>query len=136
MSLPNVECDLSLTAIVMGTSKISSTSLSTSDTNSFWDAFNDEIIFIASSIRTCFSSTIFFKIFIWVSDLNLYRSLLKNEDIAKVHDQNLFHETLLKAVFSLPEEFQCNLSAEFYHEYSWQPYQLLDKKFDGSVPQL
>ena len=96
----------------MGTTKISSTSSSTSDTNSFRDAFNDEIIFIASFIPTCFSSTIFLKVFIWVSNLNLPRSLLKSEDIAKVHDQNLLHATLLKAVFPLPEEFQCNISAE------------------------
>ena len=105
MTLHNVQCDLSLTALVMGTSNISSTRLSTSDTNSFWDAFNDEIIFIASFIWTCFSSTIFFQILIWVFNLNLYRSLLKNEDIAKVHDQNLLHETLLKAIFPFPEEF-------------------------------
>ena len=97
---------------MVGTSKISLTSLSTSDTNSFRDAFNDEIIFIASFIPTCFSSTIFLKVFIWVSNLNLPRSLLKSEDIAKVHDQNLLHATLLKAVFPLPEEFQCNISAE------------------------
>ena len=35
---------------------------------------------------------------------------------------------LLKAVFPLSEEFQCCLSAEIYYEYSWEPYQLLDKK--------
>ena len=40
------------------------TSLSISDTNSFRDAFNDEIIFIASFVQNCFSSTIFFKAFI------------------------------------------------------------------------
>ena len=96
----------------MGTIKFSSTSPSTLDTNSFRDAFNDEIIFIVSFIPTCFSSTIFIKVFIWVSNLNLSRSLLKSEDIAKVHDQNLLHATLLKAVFPLPEEFQCNISAE------------------------
>ena len=107
-----MERDLSLTALVVGTSKISFTSLRTSDTNSFRVAFNDEIIFIASFIPTCFSSTIFLKVFIWVSNLNLPRSLLKSEDIAKVHDQNLLHATLLKAVFPLPEEFQCNISAE------------------------
>ena len=54
----------------------------------------------------------FFKVFMLVSNLNL-NSLLKNEDIAnKVHDQNLLHATLLKAVLPLPEEFQCNSSAE------------------------
>ena len=95
-----------------------------------------KIIFIVSFCLSCFSSTIFFKVFIWVSNLNLSRSLLKNEDTAYVHDQNLLHGALLKAVFPLPKEFQCNLSAEFYHEYSWQPYQLLDKSFSGSVPQL
>ena len=36
----------------------------------------------------------------------------KSKDIAKIHDQNLFHPTLLKAVFPLPEEFQCNISAK------------------------
>ena len=82
----------------MGTSKINLTILSTSDNKSFRDAFNDEIIFIASFIPTCFSSTIFLKVFIWVSNLNLSRSLLKSKDIAKVQEQNLFHATLLKAV--------------------------------------
>ena len=96
----------------VGTSKISLTSLSTSDTNSFRDAFNDEIIFIASFIPTCFSSTIFLKVFIWVSNLNLSRSLLKSKDIAKVQDQNHLYATLLKAVFPLSEEFQNNASAE------------------------
>ena len=112
MTLHNVEHDLSLTTLVLGTSKISLTSLRTSDINSFRDAFNDEIIFIVSFIPTCFSSTIFFKDFIWISNLNLSRSLLKSEDIAKVHDQNLPHPKLLKAVFPLSEEFQCNISAE------------------------
>ena len=96
----------------MGTSKINLTILSTSDNKSFRDAFNDEIIFIASFIPTCFSSTIFLKVFIWVSNLNLSRSLLKSKDIAKVHDQNLVHATLLKPVFLLPDEFRCNISAE------------------------
>ena len=79
-TLHNVERDL------LGTSKISFKSLSTSDVNSFRGAFNDEIIFIASFIPTCFSSTIFLKIFIWVSNLNLSRSLLKSKDIVKVQD--------------------------------------------------
>ena len=70
----------------MGKLKNSLTSLSTSDTNSFGDAFNDEIIFISSFIPTCFSSTIFSKVFTWVSNLNLSRSLLKSKDLAKVHD--------------------------------------------------
>ena len=94
-----------------GTSKIRLTSLSISDTNSLGDAFN-EIIFIVSFISTCFLSAIFFKVFTRVSNLNLSTSLLKSEDIAKAHVQNLLHTTLLKAVFSLPEEFQCNISAE------------------------
>ena len=38
--------------------------------------------------------------------------MLKREDIAKVHDQNLTYATLLKAVFPLPQEFQCIISAE------------------------
>ena len=74
---------------MVGTSKTRLTSISTSDTNSFRDAFN-EIIFFASFIPTCFSSAIFFKVFIWAFNLNLSTSLLKREDIAKVHDQNLF----------------------------------------------
>ena len=96
----------------MGASKISFRSLSTSDTNRFRDAFNDEIVFIASFIATCFSSTIFFKVFICVSNLNLPTSLLKSEGIAKFRYQNLLHTTFLKAVFTLPEEFHCNISAE------------------------
>ena len=111
-TLHNVGCDLSLTALVVGTSKISWTSFSTSDTNSFQDAFNDEIISITSFIATCFSSTIFLKVFIWVSNLNLSRSLLKSKAIAKGQDQNLLQATLLKAVFPLSEEFQSNISAE------------------------
>ena len=90
---------------MLGTSKISLTILSTSDTNSFQDAFNGEIIFIASFVPNCFSSTIFFKVFIEVSNLNLSNSLRKSKDIAKAHDQSL-HPALLKAVFLLPEEFQ------------------------------
>ena len=89
----------------MGISRISLTSLNASNTNSFLNAFNDEIVFIASFIPTCFSSTTFFKVFIWVSNLNLSRSLLKSEDIAKVHDQNLLHATLLKAVFHCLKSF-------------------------------
>ena len=112
MTLHNAERDLSLTALVVGTSKISSTSSSTSGTNSFRDPFNNEIIFIVSFIPTCFSSTTFIKVFIWASNLNLSRSLRKSEDIAKVHDQNFLQTTLLKAVVPLPEEFQCNISAE------------------------
>ena len=86
--------------------------LSTSDTNSFRDAFNDEIIFIVCFIPTCFSSITFAKVFIWVSNLNLSRSLLKSKDIAKIHDQNFFYATLLKVVFPFPEEFKCNIFAE------------------------
>ena len=88
----NVERNLSLAALVVGTSNISFTSLSTSDTISFRDAFNDEIIFIASFISTCFSSTIFLKVFIWVANLNLSRSLLKSKNIAKVQDQIFFKQ--------------------------------------------
>ena len=83
-----------------GTSKISLKNLRTSETNSFQDAFNAEIIFIASFIPTCFLSTIFFKVFIWVSNLNLARSLPKSEDIAKVQDRSLLYTMLLK-VFSI-----------------------------------
>ena len=86
--------------------------LNTSDTNSFRDAFHDEIIFIVCFIPTCFSSITFAKVFIWVSNLNLSRSLLKSKDIAKIHDQNFFYATLLKVVFPFPEEFKCNIFAE------------------------
>ena len=75
---------------MVGTSKISLTSLSTSDTNSFRDAFNDEIIFITSFIPTSFSSIIFFKVFSWTSNLNLPTSLLESGGIGKVHDQIFF----------------------------------------------
>ena len=86
---------------MVGTSKISLTSLSTLDTNSFKDECNCEIVFIASFVPNCFSATIFFKVFIWISNLNLSRSLLKSKDIAKVHDEIFFRQ-----------EFQCNISAE------------------------
>ena len=46
LSTTFIERDLSLTALVAGTSMISSTSLSISDTNSFWDAFNDEMLLL------------------------------------------------------------------------------------------
>ena len=95
----------------MGTSKISFTNFNTSDANSFRDALNDKIIFIASFIPAFFHR-LFLKVFIWVSNLNLSRSLLKSKDIAKVQDQNLLHATLLKAVLPLSEEFQSNTSAE------------------------
>ena len=121
-----------------GTSKIRLTSFSTLDTNNFWDTFKNEIILIAYFITTCFSwtATVCVKVFSWVSNLNLSKSLLKNEDIVEVNDQNLLHATLLKAVFSLPEEFQCNISTQKYHKYIWQTYQLLEKKFEGGVPEL
>ena len=54
LNLVNVEHDLSLAALVAGTVKISLTSLSSSDTNYFWDAFNDEIIVIASLLQLVF----------------------------------------------------------------------------------
>ena len=95
----------------MGTSKTSFTNFNTSDTNSFRDALNDKIIFIASFIPAFFHQ-LFLKVFIWVSNLNLSRSLLKSKDIAKVQGQNLLHATLLKAVFPLSEEFQSNISAK------------------------
>ena len=98
----------------MGTSQINLTSLSTSDTNNLRDAFNGENVIIASFVTTCFffSLAMIFKVFIWVFNLNSSRSLLKSVDMAKVRDQNLLHVTLLKAVFPLPEKFQCNISAE------------------------
>ena len=120
---------------VYGTVSISLTNSNTSDTNSFWDAF-DEILFIASFIPIYFSSTICVKVLSWVSNSNLSRSLLKLEDIAEVHDQNLFHAKLLKAAFLLSQESQCTLSAEIYHKCSWQPYQLLDEKIASSIRHL
>ena len=58
MTLCNVEHDFSLTALVAGGVKIKLTSLNTWDTNSFWEAFNDEITFIAFFISTCLSRAI------------------------------------------------------------------------------
>ena len=101
-----------MSTLVVDTSKTRLTSLSISDSNSFRDAFNGEIIFIISFVPNCFSSAIFLKVFILVSDLNLSNLLLKSEDIANVRDQNLLHGTLLKAVFQLPGEHQCNIFAE------------------------
>ena len=46
----NVEQDLSLTALMAGTVTISLTYLSTSDSNSFWDAFSDKIIVMTSNL--------------------------------------------------------------------------------------
>ena len=40
----------------------------------------------------------FQQVFIWVSNLNLSMSLLKSEDIAKVHDQNFLHATLKSSI--------------------------------------
>ena len=70
------------------------------------------MIFIASFISAFFSSAIFLKVFIWVSNLNLPRALLKSKGIAKVQEQNLILTTLLKEVFPLSEEFQSNIFAE------------------------
>ena len=58
-TLHNNEWDISLTALVVGTSKISLTSLSTSDTINFRDAFNDEITFITSFIQLAFHQQYF-----------------------------------------------------------------------------
>ena len=113
-------------------SKISLTILNPSDTNCFRDAFDGEITFIASFVPNCFSSTLFFKVLVQVSNLNLSNSLLKSEDIAKVHDQNLLHATLLKAVFPLPEEFQCNISAEI--KIWWQCSSTVDTNSTGASP--
>ena len=104
LNLLNVEHDLSLAALVAGTVKISWTSLSSSDTNCFWDAFNNEIIVIASFIATCFSSAIWVKFFSRISNLNLCRSLLKKKS---------FNEVFF---------------SEIYYEYSWKLFQLLYKK--------
>ena len=98
---------------MVGTSKISFTSVSRSDNNSFQDAFNDILIFIASFIPAFVSSATFLKVFTLVSNLNLSRSLLKSKYIAKVQDENLLNTTFLKSVFPLPEEFQSNISAEY-----------------------
>ena len=76
LNLCNVEHHLSLTVLLVGNVKINLTSLSTWDTNNFWDAFSDEIIVMASFIPTCFSSTMWFKVFSWAPNLNLCSSLL------------------------------------------------------------
>ena len=54
----------------------------------------------------------------------------------EVQDQNLLHTTLLKAGSPLSEKFRWNLTADIYLEYNWQPYQLFNKTFGHSVPQL
>ena len=128
MNLRNIQHDVSLKALVVGTVKISLTSLSTSNTNNFWDVFNDKIIVMVSFIPTTFLSTIRVEGFSWVSNLNLCRSLLKSKDLCWSSWPNLLHTTLLKAVFPLSEEFRWGLFAEIYYEYSWQLFQLLDKK--------
>ena len=66
---------------------------------------------MASFIPTYFSSTMWVKVFSWVSNLI-------TKAFAEVHDQNLHHETLLKAVFPFSEEFQCGLFVESFYEYS------------------
>ena len=120
MNLQNVEHDLLLTALAADNIKTSLTSLRSSGTKSLWDAFNDEIIFIAFFIPTCFLSTTCIKVFSWVSNLDLSRPLLKSKIFAKIHHQNLLHRSLSKAVFPLSEEFHFSLSLEIYSEYSWQ----------------
>ena len=95
---------------------------------SFRDAFTGEIIFIASFVPVFHQQ--YFSVFTQVSNLNLSSSLLKSEDIAQVHDQNLQHAMLLKAVFPLPKEFQCNISAE---TKIWQQcYSNVDTNSTGS----
>ena len=109
MTQHNIERNLSLTAIVVGTSKISLTSLSISDTNSVQDASNDEMLLLPLLFQLAFYQQYFWKFARNTnSNLNLSRLLLKSEDIAKVQDQNLFHpmRLKLKAVLPLPEEFQ------------------------------
>ena len=106
---------------MVGTIKVSLTSLSTSETNSFQNAFNDEIILLLLLFPLVFYRQNFY-LGLWIFGflfgslgvfyLNLSRSLLKSKYIAKVHDQNLLHSMLLKAVFPLPEELQCNICVE------------------------
>ena len=106
---------------MVGTSKVSLTSLNTSETNSFQNAFNYEIILLLLLIPLVFYRQNFY-LGLWIFEFlfgslgafyfNLSRSLLNSEYIAKVHDQNLLHSILLKAVFPLPEELQCNICAE------------------------
>ena len=62
---------------------------------------------MASFIPTCFSSAIWVKVFSWVSNFNFMQVIAeKTKTFADVHDQNILHATLLKAVFPLSEEFQ------------------------------
>ena len=117
--------------IEAGTSKISLTILGTSDTHSFRDAFNDGIIFTASFIQNFINNMIQgFQLAL------LSKPLLKTEDNRLSLWANHFHTSLIKEVFLLSEEFQCNLSAKISYEYSWQLYQLFDKKISGSVSQV
>ena len=41
----------------------------------------------------------------------------KTKTFAEVHDRNLHHAALLKAVFPFSEEFQCGMYTEIYYEY-------------------
>ena len=54
----------------------------------------------------------------------------KRRHLQKFMIKIFLHATLLKSVLPFSEEFQCGLVAEIYYEYSWQLFQLLDKKME------
>ena len=65
---------------------------------------------MASVIPTCFSSTIWVKVFSWVSNFNFMQvTTKKTKTFAEVHDHNPLHAT---------EEFQYGIFVESYYEYS------------------
>ena len=43
---------------------------------------------------------------------------------------------IFKSSIPLSAEFQCGIFVESYSEYSWQLFQLLDKRNVGTIPQL
>ena len=113
MNLRIVQYDLLLKALVAVTVKTSLRSLSSSDTNSFWDAFNDEIIAMASVIPTCFSSTIWVKVFSWVSNFNfMHVTAKKRKHLLKFMTKILFTQLknfsvifLLKAITNIVDNY-------------------------------
>ena len=116
MSLCNVEFDFPLIALVASTVKISLTILSNSDTNTFWDA---------SFIPSYFPSTIWVKVFSWLSNLILCRSLPKNEDVCwslKSSSGNAFKSNI--SIF-----WRVSIWV-FCWNLLWILFQFLDKKMD------
>ena len=68
--------------------------------------------------------------------LILCRSMLRNKNICWSSWQKSSLRNTFKSSIPLSEEFQCDLFVESYYEYSWQPFQVLDKRNGGTIPQL